>query len=42
MYNMILDGKFFDIEALMVQLDMQNSLNYVFNFDNFFSPIQPS
>jgi len=30
---MILDGKDFDIKALVVQLDMQNSLRYVFNFD---------
>jgi hypothetical protein len=28
-----LDGKDFDIKALVVQLDMQNSLCYVFNFD---------
>jgi len=33
MYNMILDGKDFDIEALIVQWNMKNSFSYVFNFD---------
>ncbi len=33
MYNMILGGKDFDIEALMVKWYMQKSFSYVFNFD---------
>ncbi len=42
MYNMILDGKDFDIEALMVQLDMQNSFSCVFNFDKNIFPCSTS